>query len=110
MIVYVEKKVLEDPAIAGDDGFGPVKKKFCTFREGERPGPTPGGAPGAPAPRWRPDAVLVLPSRLRRHLQPDRLHHLPGRRRDPAVRLLALPGAGSHRQPPHPAAAGCLAL
>lgn len=36
MIVYVEKKVLEDPAIVGDDSFGPVKKKFCTFREGER--------------------------------------------------------------------------
>ncbi|NWW40726.1 NADK kinase, partial [Panurus biarmicus] len=34
MIVYVEKKVLEDPAIANDENFGPVKKKFCTFREG----------------------------------------------------------------------------
>lgn len=34
MIVYVEKKVLEDPAIVSDDNFGPVKKKFCTFREG----------------------------------------------------------------------------
>ncbi|EMP25967.1 NAD kinase isoform X1 [Chelonia mydas] len=33
MIVYVEKKVLEDPAIVNDDNFGPVKKKFCTFRE-----------------------------------------------------------------------------
>ncbi|XP_071073929.1 NAD kinase isoform X6 [Dasypus novemcinctus] len=33
MIVYVEKKVLEDPAIVGDENFGPVKKKFCTFRE-----------------------------------------------------------------------------
>ncbi|XP_004863881.1 NAD kinase isoform X2 [Heterocephalus glaber] len=33
MIVYVEKKVLEDPAIACDDNFGPVKKRFCTFRE-----------------------------------------------------------------------------
>ncbi|XP_037002818.2 NAD kinase isoform X3 [Artibeus jamaicensis] len=33
MVVYVEKKVLEDPAIVGDDSFGPVKKKFCTFRE-----------------------------------------------------------------------------
>ncbi|XP_074831773.1 NAD kinase isoform X2 [Carettochelys insculpta] len=33
MIVYVEKKVLEDPAILNDDNFGPVKKKFCTFRE-----------------------------------------------------------------------------
>uniref|UniRef100_A0A673U8L8 NAD(+) kinase n=1 Tax=Suricata suricatta TaxID=37032 RepID=A0A673U8L8_SURSU len=33
MIVYVEKKVLEDPAIVSDDHFGPVKKKFCTFRE-----------------------------------------------------------------------------
>ncbi|XP_053775946.1 NAD kinase isoform X1 [Desmodus rotundus] len=33
MIVYVEKKVLEDPAIVCDDSFGPVKKKFCTFRE-----------------------------------------------------------------------------
>ncbi|XP_053137159.1 NAD kinase isoform X1 [Hemicordylus capensis] len=33
MIVYVEKKVLEDPAIAHDDSFGPVKKKFCTFSE-----------------------------------------------------------------------------
>lgn len=50
MIVYVEKKVLEDPAIVGDDSFGPVKKRFCTFREGERPwglcqapAPVPGG-------------------------------------------------------------------
>lgn len=33
MVVYVEKKVLEDPAIVGDDSFGPVKKRFCTFRE-----------------------------------------------------------------------------
>lgn len=33
MIVYVEKKVLEDPAIVSDGHFGPVKKKFCTFRE-----------------------------------------------------------------------------
>lgn len=33
MIVYVEKKVLEDPAIMSDDHFGPVKKKFCTFHE-----------------------------------------------------------------------------
>uniref|UniRef100_H3BIP8 NAD(+) kinase n=1 Tax=Latimeria chalumnae TaxID=7897 RepID=H3BIP8_LATCH len=33
MIVYVEKKALEDPAILNDDSFGPVKKKFCTFRE-----------------------------------------------------------------------------
>lgn len=37
MIVYVEKKVLEDPAIVHDDSFGPVKKKFCTFREGRWP-------------------------------------------------------------------------
>lgn len=37
MVVYVEKKVLEDPAIVGDDSFGPVKRKFCTFREGEPP-------------------------------------------------------------------------
>ncbi|XP_061625133.1 NAD kinase isoform X2 [Phyllopteryx taeniolatus] len=33
MIVYVEKKVLEDPAISGDDNFGTLTKKFCTFRE-----------------------------------------------------------------------------
>ncbi|XP_043846379.1 NAD kinase isoform X2 [Dromiciops gliroides] len=33
MIVYVEKKVLEDPAIINDEHFGAVKKKFCTFRE-----------------------------------------------------------------------------
>ncbi|KAL6069648.1 hypothetical protein STEG23_018736 [Scotinomys teguina] len=33
MIVYVEKKVLEDPAIVSDENFGPVKRKFCTFRE-----------------------------------------------------------------------------
>lgn len=37
MVVYVEKKVLDDPAIVGDDSFGPVKRKFCTFREGEPP-------------------------------------------------------------------------
>lgn len=33
MVVYVEKKALEDPAIASDESFGPVKKKCCTFRE-----------------------------------------------------------------------------
>ncbi|XP_069774352.1 NAD kinase-like isoform X2 [Narcine bancroftii] len=33
MIVYVEKKVLEDPTIANDESFGPLKK-LCTFREG----------------------------------------------------------------------------
>ncbi|XP_072538287.1 NAD kinase isoform X1 [Salminus brasiliensis] len=33
MIVYVERKVLEDPAIANDESFVAVKKKFCTFRE-----------------------------------------------------------------------------
>ncbi|KAK1786888.1 hypothetical protein P4O66_017272 [Electrophorus voltai] len=33
MLVYVERKVLEDPAIANDDSFVAVKKKFCTFRE-----------------------------------------------------------------------------
>ncbi|XP_071752502.1 NAD kinase isoform X3 [Centroberyx gerrardi] len=33
MIVYVERKVLEDPAIAGDENFGTTIKKFCTFRE-----------------------------------------------------------------------------
>ncbi|KAF6719774.1 NAD kinase [Oryzias melastigma] len=33
MIVYVEKKVLDDPAISGDENFGAVTKKFCTFRE-----------------------------------------------------------------------------
>lgn len=34
MIVYVEKKVLEDPAISGDENFGAITKNFCTFREG----------------------------------------------------------------------------
>ncbi|KAM9341808.1 NAD kinase isoform 1-T1 [Pholidichthys leucotaenia] len=33
MIVYVEQKVLEDPAISGDENFGAITKKFCTFRE-----------------------------------------------------------------------------
>ncbi|XP_041712161.1 NAD kinase isoform X3 [Coregonus clupeaformis] len=33
MIVYVERKVLADPAIAGDESFGAVIQKFCTFRE-----------------------------------------------------------------------------
>uniref|UniRef100_UPI00398F3062 NAD kinase-like isoform X1 n=1 Tax=Pristiophorus japonicus TaxID=55135 RepID=UPI00398F3062 len=33
MIVYVEKKVLEDPTIAHDENFGPLQK-LCTFREG----------------------------------------------------------------------------
>lgn len=36
MIVYVEKKVLEDPAISGDENFGAITKKFCTFREGTK--------------------------------------------------------------------------
>lgn len=34
MLVYVEKKVLEDPAIVNDESFGSVKKRFCTFSEG----------------------------------------------------------------------------
>ncbi|XP_041128931.1 NAD kinase-like isoform X1 [Polyodon spathula] len=33
MIVYVERKVLEDPEISNDESFGAVIKKFCTFRE-----------------------------------------------------------------------------
>ncbi|MGH0128944.1 UNVERIFIED_CONTAM: hypothetical protein FKN15_057787 [Acipenser sinensis] len=33
MIVYVERKVLEDPEIANDESFAVVIKKFCTFRE-----------------------------------------------------------------------------
>ncbi|XP_023649389.1 NAD kinase isoform X1 [Paramormyrops kingsleyae] len=33
LIVYVEKKVLEDPAIASDESLVAVKKKFCTFQE-----------------------------------------------------------------------------
>lgn len=33
LIVYVEKKVLDDPAISGDEVFAPITKKFCTFRE-----------------------------------------------------------------------------
>ena len=34
LIVYVEKKVLDDPAISGDENFGAITKRFCTFREG----------------------------------------------------------------------------
>lgn len=100
MIVYVEKKVLEDPAIVDDDSFGPVKKKFCTFREGEWP---LGSAPGARPSAWRARAATTLSlsfPRLRRHFQPDRLHHLPGRGRDPALRLLALPGEALRPVPP----------
>lgn len=33
MIVYVERKVLEDPAIANDESFTSMTKNFCTFRE-----------------------------------------------------------------------------
>lgn len=33
MIVYVEKKVLEDFVIVSDENFGLVKKKFCMFCE-----------------------------------------------------------------------------
>ncbi|XP_074500743.1 NAD kinase isoform X2 [Sebastes fasciatus] len=33
MIVYVENKVLEDPAISDDENFGAITKKFCTFRD-----------------------------------------------------------------------------
>ncbi|XP_035237413.1 LOW QUALITY PROTEIN: NAD kinase [Anguilla anguilla] len=33
MIVYVEQKVLEDPAIVADESFVAVKKTFCTFEE-----------------------------------------------------------------------------
>lgn len=54
MVVYVEKKVLEDPALLSDDHFGPVKRKFCTFREGRlslggRVLPPPSGLSGTPA-------------------------------------------------------------
>lgn len=92
MIVYVEKKVLEDPAIVSDDSFGPVKKKFCTFREGELPS---GAVPGAGPSAWWARAAMTLSlsfPRLRRHFQPDRFHHLPRGGWDPALRLLALPG------------------
>ncbi len=34
MIVYVERKVIEDPAIA-NESFVSIKKNICTFREGE---------------------------------------------------------------------------
>lgn len=37
MIVCVEKKALEDPAISADENFGAIAKKFCTFREGMKP-------------------------------------------------------------------------
>lgn len=33
MVVYVERKVLEDPAVANDESFIPIKKNFCTFTE-----------------------------------------------------------------------------
>ncbi|KAI7789921.1 NAD kinase [Triplophysa rosa] len=33
MIVYVEWKVMEDPAIANDESFTSITKNFCTFRE-----------------------------------------------------------------------------
>ncbi|MEQ2267847.1 hypothetical protein XENORESO_011349, partial [Xenotaenia resolanae] len=33
LIVYVEKKVLDDPAISDDETFATITKKFCTFRE-----------------------------------------------------------------------------
>lgn len=33
MLVYVEKKVLEDPSISADENFRAITKKFCTFRE-----------------------------------------------------------------------------
>uniref|UniRef100_A0A3B5KZR2 NAD(+) kinase n=1 Tax=Xiphophorus couchianus TaxID=32473 RepID=A0A3B5KZR2_9TELE len=33
LMVYVEKKVLDDPAISGDEVFAAITKKFCTFRE-----------------------------------------------------------------------------
>jgi NAD+ kinase len=40
MIVYVERKVLEDPAIAGDDAFRTTMNKFCTFRDGTKHHPS----------------------------------------------------------------------
>uniref|UniRef100_A0A8C4S1M4 NAD(+) kinase n=1 Tax=Erpetoichthys calabaricus TaxID=27687 RepID=A0A8C4S1M4_ERPCA len=36
LIIYVERKVLEDPEIEEDDNFVVVKKKFCTFLEGKK--------------------------------------------------------------------------
>ncbi|CAM9939459.1 NAD kinase-like isoform X1 [Lampetra planeri] len=34
MIVYIEKKVLEDPLLEGLESFVPIRRKLCTFREG----------------------------------------------------------------------------
>lgn len=115
MIVYVEKKVLEDPALVSDDHFGPMKRRFCTFREGELPpGPAPPGSRPAAATTARPlegcSGVCCSAYRLRRHLEPDRPHHLPGRRRDAALRLLALPGGVLAPCGPGPAPAGLWCL
>ncbi|XP_076022590.1 NAD kinase isoform X1 [Genypterus blacodes] len=33
LIVYVEMKILEDPAVSDDENLGAITKKFCTFRE-----------------------------------------------------------------------------
>lgn len=73
MVVYVEKKVLEDPALLSDDHFGPVKRKFCTFREGKlslggRVLPPTRGTSGTPASLCaQPLGCLTSPvsSRLR---------------------------------------------
>lgn len=92
MIVYVEKKVLEDPAISGDENFGAITKKFCTFREGTKISCGPflhlfprGSGSGS-------DRGTFLFCRSRRHLQLRGLHHLPRWRWNSALRFVALPG------------------
>lgn len=68
MIVYVEKKVLEDPAISADENFGAITKKFCTFREGTRvfgcpPAGSSAGSPGASGSEFDWDVFLFCRSR-----------------------------------------------
>lgn len=50
MIVYVEKKVLEDPAISGNENFGAVTRNFCTFREGVKRSQLSSGPASLPQP------------------------------------------------------------
>lgn len=37
MMVYVERRVADEPALIKDESFGLIRNQLCTFREGEFP-------------------------------------------------------------------------
>ena len=35
MMVYVERRVVDDATLSKDEAFGSIRNQLCTFREGE---------------------------------------------------------------------------